>query len=410
VCGIRLQADWQYQMYPFGGLPENLVIFCALLRRDYGFRIGAGELLDAARALNIIDLSSQQAVRAALRTVLAGTHDDVMAFDKAFDRFFLSGALAGKQDAAVLERKPEPGAGEEGTVSKRVGTSGAFDAEFDEGATEGTGLMTPLETAAEDASGVIGRASYSPAGVDSTQAPEVPEADDEWVAAARELVRRVHLGPARKWRPARKGRRFDLRRTLRASLQTGGEPLMPRWLARPHRHPRFVVLIDASRSMNQYAPTALRVVSALTRATARVEVFVFSTALRRVTIELQRASLGTSHRLQALSRAWGGGTTIGACLSEFVRGYGDRLLSSTTVVIVVSDGLDVGEAETLRSAVQAISRRSGALVWLNPLLETPGYEPTALGMSTAKPFVTTFTSVNDLAGLVRLSRNLRLHA
>ncbi|HEX7794081.1 MAG TPA: VWA domain-containing protein [Vicinamibacterales bacterium] len=397
-------------MFAFGGLPENLVSFCALLRRDYGFRIGAGELLDAARALNVIDLSSQQAVRGALRTVLAGTRDDVMAFDKAFDRFFLSGALARQQDAAaVLERKPEGGS-EEGTVSTRGGTSGPFEAEFEERATEGTGVMTPLETTAEEASGIIGRASYSPASVDSTQAPEVPAADDEWVAAARALVRRVQLGPARKWRPAQKGRRFDLRRTLRASLQTGGEPLMPRWLARPHRQPRFVVLIDGSRSMNQYAPAALRLVSALARATARVEVFVFSTALRRVTIDLQRASLGTSHRLQPLSHAWGGGTTIGACLSEFVRGYGDRLLSPTTVVIVASDGLDVGEPEMLRSAVQAISRRSGALVWLNPLLETPGYEPTALGMSTAKPFVTTFTSVNDLAGLVRLSRNLRLHA
>jgi uncharacterized protein with von Willebrand factor type A (vWA) domain len=398
-------------MYTFGGLPENLVSFCALLRRDYGFRVGAGELLDAARALNIVDLSSQQAVRAVLCTVLAGTRDDVMAFDKAFDRFFLSGAVARQHDAAAaLERKPEAGSGEEETSSTRAGSTGAFEAEFEEGATEGTGLMTPLETAAEEESGVIGRASYSPASIDSTQAPEVPEADDDWVAAARALVRRVQLGPARKWRPAQKGRRFDLRRTLRASLQTGGEPLMPRWLARPHRQPRFVVLIDGSRSMSQYAPTALRLVSALARVTARVEVFVFSTALRRVTIDLQRASLGTSHRLQPLSHAWGGGTTIGACLSEFVRGYGDRLLSPTTVVIVVSDGLDVGEPEMLRSAVHAISRRSGALVWLNPLLESPGYEPTALGMSTAKPFVTTLTSVNDLAGLVRLSRNLRLHA
>jgi uncharacterized protein len=398
-------------MFVFGSLPENLVSFCTLLRRDYGFRIGAGELLDAARALNVIDLSSQQAVRAALRTVLAGTRDDVLVFDNAFDCFFLSGLGPRPQTAAAaLAFKPEADAGNEGTVLKRLGTSRAFEAEFEEGATEGTGLTTPLETTADEANGAVARASYSPASIEGTQSPEVPEADDEWVAAARALVRRVQLGSARKWRPAQKGRRFDLRRTLRASLQTGGEPLVPRWLARPHRQPRFVVLIDASRSMNQYAPTALRLVSALTRATARVEVFVFSTALRRVTIDFQRASLGTLHRLQPLSHAWGGGTTIGVCLSEFVRRYGDRLLSSTTVVIVASDGLDVGEPEMLRSAVQAISRRSGALVWLNPLLDTPGYEPTALGMSTAKPFVTTFTSVNDLAGLVRLSRNLRLHA
>jgi uncharacterized protein len=397
-------------MYAFGGLPENLVSFCALLRREYGFRIGAGELLDAARALNVIDLSSQQAVRAALRAVLSGTRDDVMAFDKAFDRFFLSGAVPTQGPGAALERKHDAGAREEGRLSKRSGTTAAFEAELEEGAGEGTGLMTPLETGADEESGLVGRATYSPASVDSTQAPEVPEADDDWVTAARALVRRVQLGRSRKWRAAPKGQRFDLRRTLRASLQTGGEPLMPRWLARPHRQPRFVVLIDGSRSMSQYAQTALKLASALARATSRVEVFVFSTALRRVTIDLERASLGRSHRLQPLSHAWGGGTTIGACLSEFVRRYGDRLLSPNTVVVIASDGLDVGEHEVLRAAVQTISRRSAALVWLNPLLDTPGYEPTALGMSTAKPYVTTFTSVNDLAGLMRLSRTLRLHA
>jgi len=137
-------------------------------------------------------------------------------------------------------------------------------------------------------------------------------------------------------------------------------------------------------------------------------VFTFSTALRRVTVDLQRTSFGTSHRLQPLLQAWGGGTRIGACLSEFVRHYGDRLLTASTVVIIASDGLDVGEPGTLRSAVQAISRRSGSLVWLNPLLDTPGYEPTALGMSTARPFVTTFSSVNDVDSLVRLSRTLRV--
>ena len=76
-------------MYPFGGLPENLTSFCGALRREYGFHIGAGELLDAARALEIVDLSNEQAVRSALRTVLACTHDDAARFDGAFDRFFL---------------------------------------------------------------------------------------------------------------------------------------------------------------------------------------------------------------------------------------------------------------------------------------------------------------------------------
>jgi uncharacterized protein with von Willebrand factor type A (vWA) domain len=160
--------------------------------------------------------------------------------------------------------------------------------------------------------------------------------------------------------------------------------------------------------MSQYAGTSLRLASALGRATSRVEVFTFSTALQRVTTDLQRASIGRVHRLHPLATAWGGGTKIGASLAEFVRRFGERLLTTNTVVMVASDGLDVGDPETLRSAARAITRRSAALVWLNPLLETPGYEPTALGMSIARPFVTTFSAVNDLDGFVRLSRTLRV--
>jgi uncharacterized protein len=125
---------------------------------------------------------------------------------------------------------------------------------------------------------------------------------------------------------------------------------------------------------------------------------------------LKRASVTRTRRLHALGSAWGGGTTIGQCLAEFLRRFGGRLLSPNTVVIVASDGLDVGDPETLRAAMQALRRRAAALVWLNPLLGTPGYEPTALGMRIAKPFVTTFASVNDLGDLVRLSRTVRLRS
>jgi uncharacterized protein with von Willebrand factor type A (vWA) domain len=236
----------------------------------------------------------------------------------------------------------------------------------------------------------------------------VSPVEPPWQDAARRLVRRLQLGLSRRWRPASSGRRFDLRRTLRASLQTGGEALDARWLRRPRRAPRFVVLVDGSRSMDRYAAMALRVAAAIASATMRVEVFTFSTSLRQVTDDVRRAAAGATRRLEHLQYAWGGGTSIGGCLGEFLRRFGDRSLSRDTVVIIASDGLDVGDPGTLRRAMQELHRRSAGLVWLNPLIDTPGYEPTAAGMSAARPFVTTFTSVNDVAGLVRLSRLVRL--
>jgi hypothetical protein len=127
-----------------------------------------------------------------------------------------------------------------------------------------------------------------------------------------------------------------------------------------------------------------------------------------VTDDVRRAAAGEARRLERLRYAWGGGTSIGACLREFLWRYGERSLGRDTVVIVASDGLDVGDPDRLGAAMRELHRRSAGLVWLNPLLETPGYEPIAAGMRAARPYITTFASVNDQAGLARLSRLVRL--
>jgi uncharacterized protein with von Willebrand factor type A (vWA) domain len=176
------------------------------------------------------------------------------------------------------------------------------------------------------------------------------------------------------------------------------------------RTPRFVLLIDGSRSMGAYAQTALRMAVAVASVTMRVEVFTFSTALERVTTDVRRAAAGETRRLERLHHAWAGGTSIGACLRDFLRRFGERTMGRETVVMIMSDGLDVGEPAVLRDAVRELRGRSAGLVWLNPLLETTGYEPTAAGMRAARPYVTTFASVNDLAGFAELSRLLRLRA
>jgi uncharacterized protein with von Willebrand factor type A (vWA) domain len=115
-------------------------------------------------------------------------------------------------------------------------------------------------------------------------------------------------------------------------------------------------------------------------------------------------------RLDRLHHAWAGGTTIGACLRDFLRRFGERMVKSDTVVMIASDGLDVGVPDMLRDAMRELYRRSAGVVWLNPLLETEGYAPTAAGMSAARPYITTFASIDDQAGLARLSRLVRLRA
>ena len=254
----------------------------------------------------------------------------------------------------------------------------------------------------------VAGASYSPLRALGRTGITVAPAGADWRDAARGLVRRLELGLSRRWVPARTGRRFDLRRTLRASLQTGGVPVGPRWRWRPRRVPRFVVLVDGSRSMSGAASTAMTIAAALAGVTPRIEMFTFSTALQRVTGDLRRATAGVRVTIESERDAWGGGTSIGACLRACLRSPEGRRIGRDTVVIIASDGLDVGEPDTLRSAMHDLRTRAAAVVWLNPLLDTPGYEPTSRGMRAARPFITTFANVKDAAGLARLSRRIRV--
>lgn len=396
-------------IYPFQSLPENLAAFCAMLRRDYRFRVGPRELQDAARALEMADLADEHGVRNLLRPVLAGKIEEARVFDQAFNRFFFwpvqAGAPADEIPSGPEVRRDLDRQAREGDDRDRSPASDSAVQEPMPDADAGGTVHEVGETGEETGVGLL-RAGYSPLESEGA-APILEPPDRAWRDAATMLVNRVRAGLSRRWRPARRGQRFDLRRTLRTSLHTGGDVVVPRWRARPRRRPRFVVLIDGSRSMESHAKAALQMAVALSSVTLNAESFTFSTALRRVTRDVRRAAAGEPRRL-ALQYAWGGGTTIGACLRQFLHLHGERLLGRDTVVVIASDGLDVGDPHMLREAMARLFRFSAAVVWLNPLLDTAGYEPLALGMSTARPYVTTFASVNDSDGLIRLAQAMRV--
>lgn len=396
-------------IYPFQSLPENLAAFCAMLRHDYRFRVGPRELQDAARALEMADLADEHGVRDVLRPVLAGKIEEARVFDQAFGRFFgPAQAVAPVEDVPsgpdFLRRELDRQAREGDESARSLASDSARQEHTAEG--DARGEVRDVGADSEEAGVGLLRASYSPFESEGT-VPVLEPPDRVWRDAATMLVNRVRAGLSRRWRPARTGQRFDLRRTLRTSLHTGGDVVVPRWRARPRRRPRFVVLIDGSRSMEPHAKAALQTAIALTSVTLNAETFTFSTALRRVTRDVRRAAAGEPRRLK-LHHAWGGGTTIGVCLRQFLHLHGERLLGRDTVVIIASDGLDVGDPHMLREAMARLFRFSAAVVWLNPLLDTPGYEPIALGMSTARPYVTTFASVADPDGLVQLAHVIRV--
>ena len=396
-------------MYPFASLPENVAAFCAMLRRDHRFRIGPRELQDAVRALEIAGISNERVVRDALRPVLSKTHDDECVFDDAFDRFFHPAAIG------LPAREVNRGLGTETAPLPDVGRSPEHERDEATGDVPAAGeqsltveaiLRPDTEDREEAAEGAWLRASYSP--LSAAGEPLVIDPPERaWLDAAAALVRRVRAGASRQWRPAARGPRFDFRRTLRSSLHTAGEPVIPKWHAHPKRRPRFVVLIDGSRSMGASAEPAIRTATALSALATNTETFTFSTTLRRVTADVKRAAAGERRTLD-LHEAWGGGTTIGACLNQFLLEHGPRLVDHDTIVVIASDGLDVGRPDLLRDAMASLARRSKTIIWMNPLIGTAGYQPTATGMILARPFISRLAAVTGPDSLRSLARSIKV--
>jgi uncharacterized protein len=215
----------------------------------------------------------------------------------------------------------------------------------------------------------------------------------------------VRLGRSRRWAPSRSGPRFDLRRTLRAALRTGGDPVALHRLGPPRRNPRFVVLIDGSRSMAEHASPSLQFAHALCRRTRRAHAFVFSTEMHDVTGAL-RDPRQAGRALRDLGDAWGGGTRIGANLTAFVRASAAQQLQPDTVVLIASDGLDAGDTAALERAMRALRRKSAAVVWLHPHAAGPNFRPAAAGIRTALPYVTLLSAARDRTDFLHLARTL----
>jgi uncharacterized protein with von Willebrand factor type A (vWA) domain len=220
------------------------------------------------------------------------------------------------------------------------------------------------------------------------------------VLIAKRLARRI----SRRRRPVRRKGKVDLRRTLRANL-TRGEILELRFRARRRRKVRLVLLCDVSGSMDLYSRFLLQFLFALQSVFGRVETFAFSTRLTRITDHLKARSYRQVLRRLAEVRDWSGGTRIGESLAQFNREW-PMLVDRRTIVIVLSDGWDTGDPDVLASELLRIKRRAARVIWLNPLLGNPSYEPLTRGMVAALPLVDQFAAAHNLASLRALAGHL----
>ena len=360
--------------------PEALVEFVHRLRDD-GIPVSASCSGDLLAALEIVGASSSEDVYWAFRALTVRSLDQVPVFDAAFMEVF--GRRPGPAVYAAAEtierswqvKHPEESEGE-----------GDGDEQEETLSFAGASLVERL--------------------VDRDFAELTPDEEVE----VRAMIARMLWGPAnvqsRRRRPVRKGDRPDLRRTLRESVGPDGDLLRIASTERRIRKRPLIFIADVSGSMERYSEMLLYFAHAARSRMGRLETFVFSTRLTRITRELHRRD--PSAALAEVSEAvhdWSGGTKIGECLRTFNVEWSRRVTRGGPIVLVISDGWDRGEPEVLAAEMARLSRSVHRIVWLNPLAGRQGYAPETRGMQAALPHVDDFLpagTFNDLQTLVEL--------
>ncbi len=367
---------------------ETLVGFGRFLRAQ-GLPVGTGRIFTFCRGVASFAFAGKSEIYWAGRCALVGRKEDFALYDRAFDTYFggtrLQEEPASTAAGAIPPHDPErhEGSGEDAVASWEPAEPGEV--------TEGNESAPLIASSTE----VLRTKSFD----------ELSEHD---LIRARRLIRALKINPpqrrSRRLRPVRSGPRFDVRRTLRSSLATQGEPFERAWRARRPKARPLVLILDVSGSMSQYSRALLQFAFAAMSAGQSVEVFCFATRLTRITRALKKRepddALGDAGRLV---RDWEGGTRIGASIKQLLDAFGQHASVRGAVVVLCSDGLERGDPELLAAQMARLGRLAHRVVWVNPLKGDPRYQPLARGMAASLPHVDVFLAGHNVKSLEALS-------
>lgn len=375
-----------------GTFAENILHFARTLRRA-GLPVGPGRVIEAIRAVEVAGIRQRDDFYWTLHSVFVNRRDQWDIFDQAFHVFWRNPELLKKMmdmmlpttflDSTKREDQPE--------LSRRLSEALApspapeSDQESEQEEIEINATLTASDNELLQAKDF-----------ESMSAAEMEEAKKA-MAAMRLPILEVKT---RRQRADLRGNLIDMRRTLRASLRSGGATIPLRFRSKVTRHPPLVILCDISGSMAQYSRMLLHFMHALTNDRDRVHTFVFGTRLTNITRYMRYRDVDAA--LDAVSEKvedWSGGTRIGATVREFNKFWSRRVLGQGAVVLLISDGLDREGGEGLETEMERLHKSCRQLIWLNPLLRYEGFEPRARGVKAILPHVDQFRTVHNLNSL-----------
>jgi len=375
--------------YRQGEIFSHILLFARKLK-EKGLKITSGRVIDAFQSLRFIDLSIREDFSSVLKANFVSCKEDLAIYNDLFELFWGSVPQAFQTVMIPTLDGPENGgASDEKPILISTGWE-SLSGEEKEERKKLRGGYSPQE--------VLMRKDFSQFSPEDQSAIE-----RELELFLSQIATRV----SRRRRPSSKGREIDFRRSFRKMVHYGGEIVELMRRQRKMKPLKIIMICDVSGSMEASTRLILQFFFGLQRVFWRTETFVFSTRLTRITDILKRNNHGEA--LMAISRLvqdWAGGTRIGQCLRVFNERYGNALKVGSAVVILLSDGWDRGDSELLDWEMKRLKRRVRRLIWMSPLLGTPGYRPLCLGMRTALPYVDYFLPANTLKGLKAMGRIL----
>ena len=382
-----------------GRLAHAIVFFVRTLRRA-GMALGPSHALRATEAVAAIDITDRKQFYWALHATLVCRPDQREIFDQAFHMYWRSPDYLERMMGMML---PSIGPEETGLESRPPLPQRLADALQPD---KPDLVQQPKEVDAVDVDMHLIWSNQEQLKKIDFETMSADEAE-----AAKRAISRLHLPfpdfPTRRFRPSARGQQTDMRATLRTQLRSGLSGIILAKKRKRKRPPPLVAICDISGSMARYSRMLLHFLHALSSDRDRVSSFVFGTRLTNITHQLKNRDVDLAlDRVASSVEDWEGGTRIGQCLDDFNRNWSRRVLGQSAIVLLITDGLDREEGNTLDHAIERLGKSSRRLIWLNPLLRYDGFEAKARGVRTILPHVDEFRATHNLESLEALAAAL----
>jgi uncharacterized protein with von Willebrand factor type A (vWA) domain len=383
--------------------PLQAIAGFAALLREHGLQVGVAEQQAFVRAALALPPQRSAQVGAAWRAIACHDARSWRQWPELFERYWMPQRSTGRVRVSGQTRPARDIRQVVQQLQQSLADSGAPPQER-------RAMDTALQSApdtdggseADAAPRAQGGASRTEALQDRSLSQWLPQDLALLDQLAERIARRLRVRLTRRWQTHPRGARLDLRRTLRASLKTGGVPIAPVW-RRPRREkPRVFILVDVSRSMETHAQLFLRIARAFVQA-LNARVFVFHTRLAEVTPLLLRDSANVQEKVNAVTAGFGGGTRIATSLADFHGVHARAQLKRSAQVWVLSDGFDADEPHRLAEELATVRRRGARITWFHPAEQ----RPQSAAMQAAGPLVQRFVRLNSLRDLAQAADHLQ---